>query len=168
MFAQLLLLPHWPRVSGKKCNQTVMWCFVHYVSCCDTWWHNGKCLMSIILRTRQIISIIFLFWSYYKAAFSCCFLLEQPNCSGPVVCMKSWISCLVFPNLEILGWNLENRVVEVKSCFSVDDPAFCSRHKHGGQFLLKPDVPLPLTLSFLLWRDRKLNRDPYDVLLSEA
>ena len=40
-------------------------------------------------------------------------------------------------------------------------------HKHKGQFLLKPDVPLPhLVLSFLLWSDRKLSSGPHDVLLN--
>lgn len=40
-------------------------------------------------------------------------------------------------------------------------------HKHRGQFLLKPDVPLPhVVLSFLLWGDRKLNSGPCDVFLS--
>lgn len=39
--------------------------------------------------------------------------------------------------------------------------------KHKGQFLLKPDVPLPhLVFSFLQWRDRKLNSGAYDVLLN--
>lgn len=70
------------------------------------------------------------------------------------------------PEPQILIWNPGNGVVEVY--IELDDPAFCSLcHKRKAQFLLKPDVPLPhMILSFLQWRDRKLNSGPYDVLLN--
>lgn len=43
----------------------------------------------------------------------------------------------------------------------------CLCHKHKGQFLLKPDVPLPhLVFCFLQWTDRKLSGALYGVLLN--
>lgn len=102
---------------------------------------------------------------------------EWLHCSVPVFILTVLIflavpgNRLVFPSprfsvetkgVVLLRWNFVSLLM---TWLFVPASAPCQKHK--GQFLLKPNVPLPhLALSFLLWRDRKLSSGPYDVLLN--